>query len=64
MERELAALSLDNEEDEIVEVQRQVELAVNENEFWLVGCFLTASVIHFPFMKSMMANLWHPVKGV
>ncbi|MFQ6625770.1 hypothetical protein Gotur_006037 [Gossypium turneri] len=35
MERELAALSLDDEEDEIVEVQRQVELAVNENEFWL-----------------------------
>ncbi|MBA0730794.1 hypothetical protein Golax_022704 [Gossypium laxum] len=52
MERELAALSLNNEEDDIVEVQRQVELAVNENEFWLVGCFLMASVIHFPFMKN------------
>ncbi|MBA0610392.1 hypothetical protein Godav_011252, partial [Gossypium davidsonii] len=51
IERELATLSLDDEEDEIVEVQRQVELAVNENDFWLVGCFLTASVIHFPFMK-------------
>ncbi|MBA0844799.1 hypothetical protein Goarm_022545 [Gossypium armourianum] len=33
MERELAALSLDDEEDEIVKVQRQVELVVNENEF-------------------------------
>ncbi|MBA0742132.1 hypothetical protein Gogos_015231 [Gossypium gossypioides] len=36
MERELAVFSLDDEEDEIVEVQRQVESTVNENEFYLV----------------------------
>ncbi|MBA0553593.1 hypothetical protein Golob_012763 [Gossypium lobatum] len=52
MERELAVLSPDDEEDEIVEVQKHVELVVNENEFCLVGCFLTASVIHFLFMKN------------
>ncbi|MBA0803315.1 hypothetical protein Gohar_013545, partial [Gossypium harknessii] len=62
MERELAMFSLDDEEDEIVEVQRQVESTVNENEFCLVGCFLTASVIHFPTMRSTMANLLHPIK--
>ncbi|KAH1065199.1 hypothetical protein J1N35_030186 [Gossypium stocksii] len=48
MKRELAALSLDDKEDEIVEVQRQVELAVNENELCLVRCFLMTNVIHFP----------------
>ncbi|MBA0686925.1 hypothetical protein Goari_014492 [Gossypium aridum] len=62
MERDLAVFSLDDEEDEIVEVQRQVESIMNENEFCLVGCFLMASVIHFPTMKSTMANLWHPIK--
>lgn len=34
------------------------------SEFQLVGCFLTASIIHFPAMKSTMANLWHPIRGV
>ena len=29
-----------------------------------VGCFLTASIIHFPAMRSTMANLWHPVCGI
>ncbi|MBA0643755.1 hypothetical protein Goklo_028017 [Gossypium klotzschianum] len=33
-----------------------------EIDLCLVGCFLTASVIHFPAMRSTMANLWHPVK--
>ncbi|KAK5795343.1 hypothetical protein PVK06_036605 [Gossypium arboreum] len=30
----------------------------------LVGCFLTTSVIHFPIMRSTMANLWHPLRGL
>ncbi|MFQ6629891.1 hypothetical protein Gotur_007183, partial [Gossypium turneri] len=44
MESELAGLSLDEEEEEILQSQ--------------------ASIIHYPAMKSTMANLWHPVRGV
>ncbi|TYI39020.1 hypothetical protein ES332_A02G070300v1 [Gossypium tomentosum] len=35
-----------------------------EEDFYLVGCFLTANIIRFPAMKSTMANLWHPIRGV
>lgn len=35
-----------------------------ENEFSLVGCFLTVGSIHFPTMRSTLTNLWHPVKGM
>ncbi|KAH1057331.1 hypothetical protein J1N35_035396 [Gossypium stocksii] len=35
-----------------------------KGQFQLVGCFLTASIIHFPAMKSTMANLWHLVRRV
>lgn len=58
------ALSLDDVEDKIMEVQRHVDLNVEEIEFCLVGFFLTASVIYFPVMRRTMANLSHHVKGI
>ncbi|MBA0584191.1 hypothetical protein Gorai_015016 [Gossypium raimondii] len=33
-------------------------------EFSMVECFLTASIVHFPAMKSTMENVWHPIRGV
>lgn len=62
MENELAILSLNDEEDEIMQIHKD-PLAVRKEEFQLVGCFLTASLIHFPAMKSTVANLWHLVRG-
>lgn len=46
----MVALSLDNVEDEIEMAQRQEDSIVEEVEFCLVGCFLTASIIHYPSM--------------
>ncbi|KAK5813726.1 hypothetical protein PVK06_029177 [Gossypium arboreum] len=63
MENELAVLSLNDEENEILQIPRDPFVA-RERELYLVGCFLTASLIHFPVMKSTMANLWHSVRGV
>ncbi|MBA0603910.1 hypothetical protein Gorai_008537 [Gossypium raimondii] len=64
MENELAQLSINEEEEEILQIQTDPGNQSAVGEFQLVGCFLTASVIHFPAMKSTMANLWHPVYGV
>ncbi|KAG8472752.1 hypothetical protein CXB51_034679 [Gossypium anomalum] len=64
MENELADLSLDDVKDEVLLVQRDTGSQVVKNNFILVGCFLTASIVHSSAMKSTMANLWHLVRGV
>ncbi|MBA0813054.1 hypothetical protein Gohar_026938 [Gossypium harknessii] len=64
MESIFSGLSLDDDDEEILQAQGDTE-SVSEEEFLsLVRCFLTVSIIHYPAMKSTMANLWHPVKGV
>lgn len=60
----MTALSLDDLEDEIEEVQKQVGLLVAEKDFCLVGYFITASIIHFLSMRSTLENLWHLARGV
>ncbi|MBA0586636.1 hypothetical protein Gorai_017370, partial [Gossypium raimondii] len=52
------------EEDEILQARTNPDSETERVEFCLVGCFLTASVIHFPAMRNTMANLWHPIEGV
>ncbi|MBA0670545.1 hypothetical protein Goklo_023908 [Gossypium klotzschianum] len=64
MESEFAGLSLDDDEKEILQAQGDSDSVNNEEFLRLVGCFLTASIIHYPAMKSTMTNLWHLVKGV
>ncbi|MBA0762878.1 hypothetical protein Gotri_012430, partial [Gossypium trilobum] len=64
MGSEFAGLSLEDEEEEILQAQGDTKSVSEEEVLSLVGCFLTASIIHYPAMKSTMANLWHPVKGV
>ncbi|MBA0798010.1 hypothetical protein Gohar_008649 [Gossypium harknessii] len=64
MENELAQLSINEEEDEVIKIQENPGSKRREEFFQLVGCFLTESTIHFPAMKSTMANLWHPIRGV
>ncbi|MBA0819562.1 hypothetical protein Gohar_028341 [Gossypium harknessii] len=63
MEKELAQLSLNEEEEKILQIQTDPSMQ-KEGGFQLLGFFLTASIIHFPAMRSSMANLWHPVCGV
>ncbi|MFQ6620214.1 hypothetical protein Gotur_001061, partial [Gossypium turneri] len=64
METEFAGLTLEEEEDEIFQIQSEEETNGVTEVLQLVGCFLMASIVHFPAMRSTMANLWHPVRGV
>lgn len=64
MENRLADLSLNDDEDEILQIQIDSVASKERGEFQLVECFLTASIVHFPAMKSTIANLWHPIREV
>ncbi|MBA0553421.1 hypothetical protein Golob_012606, partial [Gossypium lobatum] len=64
MEVNLAGLTLEEEEDEILQIQTDVGTNGDTDILQLVGCFLTTSIVHFPAMRSTMANLWHLVRGV
>ncbi|MBA0814764.1 hypothetical protein Gohar_020571 [Gossypium harknessii] len=64
MERDLADLSLKDEEDEILLLQIDSGPQQVVQNLYLVGYFLTASIVHFPAMNSTLENLWHPVKRV
>ncbi|KAK5803803.1 hypothetical protein PVK06_031452 [Gossypium arboreum] len=64
MENELAQLSINDEEDKVLQIQPDLNREGRWEIFQLVGCFLTASVIHFPVMRSTLANLSHPVWDV
>ncbi|MBA0575668.1 hypothetical protein Golob_027515 [Gossypium lobatum] len=64
METELAQLSINEEEEEILQIQADSRMQTDVGDYQLVGCFLTASIINFLAMKSTLANLWHPIYGV
>ncbi|MBA0604235.1 hypothetical protein Godav_016907, partial [Gossypium davidsonii] len=64
METELAQLSINEEEEEILQIQADSRTQTDVGDYQLVGCFLTASIINFLGMKSTLANLWHPICGV
>ncbi|MBA0708944.1 hypothetical protein Golax_024022, partial [Gossypium laxum] len=61
MERGLKNLNIEDGEEEgwmIGDIQKLVY------EFYIVGCFLTTSVVHFSAMRNTMTNLWHSLEGV
>ncbi|MBA0809004.1 hypothetical protein Gohar_024696 [Gossypium harknessii] len=60
MERGIADLSIEDGEEEAFPVPDGVEPQNSVYNLCLVGRFLTSSVVHFPAMRNMMANLWHP----
>ncbi|KAH1057257.1 hypothetical protein J1N35_035322 [Gossypium stocksii] len=64
MEKELEDLSLDDEEEEILKAQLVPNSVPKAADLCLIGCFWTASVIHFAATRSKMANLWHSVMEV
>ncbi|MBA0601170.1 hypothetical protein Gorai_004356 [Gossypium raimondii] len=64
MDGKLVSLSLEDGEDDVILVSKDLgsQLAVNDYSF--VSYFLTSSIVHFLEMKSTMAKVWHPVRGV
>ncbi|KAG8474806.1 hypothetical protein CXB51_031505 [Gossypium anomalum] len=57
-------LSLEEEEDEGVQFETEARPQKSPYDLYLVGCCLTASVVHFPAVKNTMANLWRPLVGI
>ncbi|GMI93514.1 hypothetical protein HRI_003020700 [Hibiscus trionum] len=64
MESELAALSIEEGEEEILELPPEVQDVVDPYDLCLVGRFLTSSVIHFLAMRNTMADVCHPLGGI
>lgn len=67
MDDELASLSLKDGEDDVILVRKDFGSQLAVNDYSLVSYFLTISIVHFvhfPKMKSTMANVWHPVRGI
>ncbi|MFQ6623724.1 hypothetical protein Gotur_003294 [Gossypium turneri] len=64
MEKELANLRLDEEEEEGVQFELEGQPQTLMYDLCLVSCCLTASVVNFPTLKNVMANLWHPLGGI
>ncbi|MBA0769017.1 hypothetical protein Gotri_017785, partial [Gossypium trilobum] len=68
MEEALADLRLTEEGDSREMEVWEIEEDVGEGELFsylcLVGCFLTATTINFQSMRTVMANLWHPLARI
>ncbi|MBA0793989.1 hypothetical protein Gohar_018359 [Gossypium harknessii] len=64
MEEGIAALTIDEGEEEPWKMNTGDESTPISVEYSLVGCFLTASVINFQSMRNTFVNLWHPIGGV
>ncbi|MBA0735290.1 hypothetical protein Gogos_019152 [Gossypium gossypioides] len=62
MENELANLSLDNGEEDVLLIPNESGSQSVGEKSNLVWCFLTASIVHFLAMKNTMANVWHPIR--
>ncbi|MBA0786606.1 hypothetical protein Gotri_026811, partial [Gossypium trilobum] len=60
----MANLNLDEGEEEAWIFKEETGLAKSTFEYCIMGCFLTASVVHFQVMRNTMANLRRPLGGV
>lgn len=68
MENSIARLHLDDEgstgEGEGWEIDLVQEIEEENLDLCLVGIFLTATTVNFMSMKTVLANIWHPLEGV
>ncbi|MBA0761422.1 hypothetical protein Gotri_024074 [Gossypium trilobum] len=64
MEEELENLNISDDEEEILEGLRNADESEEKHRLCLVGRVLTDSVVHFPSIRSILANLWRPVGGI
>ncbi|MBA0562302.1 hypothetical protein Golob_007357 [Gossypium lobatum] len=64
VEGNFANLSLEDEEEVVVQLaSERLDLRASfENYF--VGSFLTSSVVNFQSMRVTLTNVWHPIGGV
>ncbi|KAH1033109.1 hypothetical protein J1N35_045283 [Gossypium stocksii] len=62
MDADLAKLNImDDEEEPFTEDDSVVDRSYR---LCLVGRCLTDSVVHFPSLRNIMADLWHPIGGI
>ncbi|KAG8493307.1 hypothetical protein CXB51_010707 [Gossypium anomalum] len=59
MERDLENLKIDDDEEGWINDRDGIPQQ-SAYDLCLVGCYLTVSVVHFPALRTTMANLWHP----
>ncbi|GMI85726.1 hypothetical protein HRI_002241900 [Hibiscus trionum] len=64
MDADLASLSIDDGEEEALEIPTEIGEVVDEYELCLIGRFLTSSVIHFLAMRNTLVDLWRPLGGI
>ncbi|MBA0707711.1 hypothetical protein Golax_019739, partial [Gossypium laxum] len=64
MEKNMAELCLDDEEEEVLQFGVEPILQKSGYDLCLVRYCLTISVVHFLAMKNTMDNLWHPLGGI
>ncbi|KAK5836445.1 hypothetical protein PVK06_012234 [Gossypium arboreum] len=60
MENDLATLQISEAEDDEILIVAALTTPKPLYDLCLVGFFM-ASVIHFPAMRTALANLWHPL---
>ncbi|MBA0738603.1 hypothetical protein Gogos_011935 [Gossypium gossypioides] len=63
MELDLANLNLDDLEDNLVVGQEEIHEKDEDFRLCLVGKVLADSSIHFPSLRNVLSELWHPIEG-
>ncbi|MBA0567968.1 hypothetical protein Golob_005496 [Gossypium lobatum] len=61
MEDDVVGLKIDDGEEKVWAVEEELKEEESQQAFCLVGCFFTASMVHFSTMTNTLANLWHPI---
>ncbi|KAL8088288.1 hypothetical protein AgCh_038171 [Apium graveolens] len=64
VDEQMAALNIEDEENESLIFEGDIEENVNRYELCLVGRFLTEKNLNVRAMKSKMANIWKPTMGI
>lgn len=63
MEADLARLRLANEENEPVRDHDEVQEVDEDFRLCLVGKARTNSAVHFPSLRNVLDEIWHPIEG-
>lgn len=64
VDEQMAALNIEDEENESLIFEGDVEENVNKYDLCLVGRFLTEKTLNVRAMKSKMADIWKPTMGI
>ncbi|KAE8678428.1 hypothetical protein F3Y22_tig00111410pilonHSYRG00064 [Hibiscus syriacus] len=64
VEDDLAFLTLEDDDDSEIQVEKENHPTGISFELCFVGRFLTTSVIHFQSLRTTLANLWRPLGGI